>query len=53
MATNKKNTPRYDLNAQDRKRDLAIRLGLTALVVLFAAGLVLYIVMGKDNKPGS
>ena len=53
MATNKKNTPRYDLNAQDRKRDLAIRLGLTALVVLFAVGLVLYIVMGKENKPGS
>ena len=53
MATNKKSTPRYDLNAQDRKRDLAIRLGLTTLVVLFAVGLVLYIVMGKENKPGS
>jgi len=53
VATNKKSTPRYDLNAQDRKRDLAIRLGLTALVVVFAVGLVLYIVMGKDNKPGS
>ena len=53
MATNKKNTPRYDLNAQNRKRDLAIRLGLTALVVLFAVGLVLYIVMGRDNKSGS
>jgi len=53
VATNKKSTPRYDLNAQDRKRDLAIRLGLTTLVVLFAVGLVLYIVMGKENKPGS
>ena len=41
MATNKKSTPRYDLNAQDRKRDLAILLGLTTLVVLFAVGLVL------------
>ena len=50
MATNKKSTPRYDLNAQDRKRDLAVRLGLTALVVLFAVGLVLYIVMGNDKK---
>jgi protein-disulfide isomerase len=50
VATNKKSTPRYDLNAQDRKRDLAIRLGLTALVILFAVGLVLYIVKGTDKK---
>jgi len=50
VATNKKSTPRYDLNAQDRKRDLAVRLGLTTLVVLFAVGLVLYIVMGNDKK---
>jgi protein-disulfide isomerase len=50
VATNKKSAPRYDLNAQDRKRDLAVRLGLTALVVLFAVGLVLYIVMGNDKK---
>ena len=50
MATNKKSAPRYDLNAQDRKRDLFIKIGLTALVVAFAAGLVLYIVMGNDKK---
>lgn len=50
MATNKKSAPRYDLKAQDRKRDIAVRLGLTALVVLFAVGLVLYIVMGSDKK---
>ncbi len=50
MATSKKSTPRYDLKAQDRKRDLAVRLGLTALVVVFAVGLVLYIVMGSDKK---
>lgn len=50
MATNKKSSPRYDLNAQDRKRDLVIRLGMTALVVAFAVGLVLYIVMGNDKK---
>ena len=31
MATNKKSTPRYDLKAQDRKRDLAIKVGLTAI----------------------
>ena len=50
MATNKKSSPRYDLNAQARKRDLAVKLGLTTLVVAFAAGLVLYIVMGTDKK---
>jgi protein-disulfide isomerase len=53
VATNKKSSPRYDLNAQDRRRDLAIRLGLTALVIVFAVGLVFYIVKGKENKPGS
>lgn len=53
MATNKKSTPRYDLNAQDRKRDMAVKLGLTALVILFAVGLVLYIVMGKEDKAAS
>jgi protein-disulfide isomerase len=52
VATNKKSTPRYDLKAQDRKRDLAIKVGLTSLVVLFAVGLVLYIVMGSDKKSG-
>ena len=50
MATSKKSTPRYDLNAQDRKRDLLIKIGLTALVALFAVGLVLFIVMGQDKK---
>ena len=52
MATNKKSSPRYDLNAQDRKRDMFIKVGLTALVALFAVGLVLYIVMGSDKKGG-
>ncbi|MCB1265431.1 DsbA family protein [Mycolicibacterium sp.] len=50
MATKKKSSPRYDLNAQDRKRDMAVKVGLTALVVIFAVGLVLYIVMGNDKK---
>jgi protein-disulfide isomerase len=50
VASNKKSSPRYDLNAADRKRDLAIKIGLTALVVLFAVGLVLSIVMGQDKK---
>ena len=47
---NKKSTPRYDLNAQDRKRDMLVKVGLTALVVAFAVGLVLWIVMGSDKK---
>ncbi len=50
MATKKKSSARYDLKAQDRKRDTAIKVGLTALVVLFAVGLVLYIVMGNEKK---
>jgi multisubunit Na+/H+ antiporter MnhC subunit len=53
VANNKKSTPRYDLKAQDRKRNLAIQLGLTAIVVIFAVALVLYIVMGHDKKTGS
>ena len=53
MASNKKSAPRYDLNAQTRKRDLAVRLGLTAVVVLFAVGLVLYIVMGREKVSAS
>ena len=50
MASNKKSSPRYDLNAQDRKRDLFIKVGLTLLVAVFAVGLVLYIVMGNEKK---
>ncbi|BBY66042.1 DsbA family protein [Mycolicibacterium helvum] len=50
MATKKKSAPRYDLKAQDRKRNLFIQLGLTAIVVIFAVGLVLFIVMGHDKK---
>jgi len=50
VATNKKTSPRYDIKAQDRKRDLFIKVGLTALVALFAVGLVLYIVMGSERK---
>ena len=50
MASNKKSSPRYDLNAQDRKRDLLVKVGLTALLAVFAVGLVLYIVMGHEKK---
>ena len=53
MATNKKSAPRYDLNAQDRKRDLLVKIGLTSVVALFAVGLVLWIVMGHDKGGGN
>jgi protein-disulfide isomerase len=43
----------YDLKAADRKRNLAIQIGLTAVVVIFAVVLVLYIVMSGDKKPVS
>jgi protein-disulfide isomerase len=43
----------YDLKAADRKRNLAIQIGLTSIVVIFAVALVLYIVMSGDKKPAS
>ncbi|MDT5099668.1 MAG: hypothetical protein QOC76_3405 [Mycobacterium sp.] len=53
MATKPKKNARYDLNAADRRRNLLIQIGLTAVVVLLGVGLVLYIVMGADKKPAS
>ncbi|MGV9796998.1 DsbA family protein [Mycobacterium sp. NPDC003449] len=47
-----KKTAKYDLKAADRKRNLFIQIGLTSVVVLFAAALVLYIVTTGDKKPG-
>jgi protein-disulfide isomerase len=44
---------RYDLKAADRKRSLAIQIGLTAIVVIFAVVLVGYIVLSNDKKPQS
>jgi protein-disulfide isomerase len=52
VATKPKRPAKYDLKAADRKRNLAIQIGLTAVVVIFAVGLVLYIVMGSDKKQG-
>jgi protein-disulfide isomerase len=37
----------YDLKAADRRRTMLIRIGLTAVVILFAAGLVFWIVTHK------
>lgn len=45
--------PKYDLKAADRKRNLAVQIGLTAIVVIFAVALVLYIVMSAEDKPES
>ncbi len=43
--------PKYDLKASDRRRNLAVQIGLTAIVVIFAAAIVLYIVLSADEKP--
>lgn len=53
MPTKPKKTPRYDLKAADRKRNLFVQIGLTAVVVVFAVALVLYIVMSAEDKPAS
>ncbi|MCK0175050.1 MULTISPECIES: thioredoxin domain-containing protein [Mycobacteriaceae] len=51
MATKPKKNARYDLKAADRKRNLFVQIGLTAVVVVFAVALVLYIVMSAEEKP--
>ncbi|UXA10065.1 DsbA family protein [Mycobacterium sp. SMC-8] len=51
MATKPKKNARYDLKAADRKRNLLVQIGLTAVVVIFAVTLVLYIVLSADDKP--
>jgi protein-disulfide isomerase len=45
--------PKYDLKKADRKRNLAIQIGLTSIVVIFAVVLVGYIVMSNGKKPQS
>ena len=51
MASKPKKNARYDLKAADRKRNIFVQVGLTAVVVIFAVALVLYIVMSADEKP--
>ncbi len=51
MATKPKKNVSYDLKAADRRRNLMIQIGLTATVVIFAVGLVLYIVTNGSSKP--
>jgi protein-disulfide isomerase len=48
-----KKTAKYDLKAADRKRNLLVQIGLTAVVVLFAVGLMLYIVMTGQKRPAA
>jgi protein-disulfide isomerase len=51
VATKPKKTASYDLKAADRRRNLMIQIGLTAVVVVFAVALVLYIVTSGSKKP--
>jgi protein-disulfide isomerase len=53
VATKPKKPARYDLKAQDRRRNLMIQVGLTAIVVVFAVALVLYIVMSGEKRPSA
>jgi protein-disulfide isomerase len=50
VADKPKRPARYDLNAADRRRNLLIQIGMTAVIVIFAVGLVLYIVMSHGHK---
>lgn len=51
MATKPKKSASYDLKAADRRRNVMIQVGLTAVVVIFAVALVLYIVTSGEKKP--
>jgi protein-disulfide isomerase len=51
VATKPKKNASYDLKAADRKRNVMIQVGLTAIVVVFAVVLVLYIVTSGSKKP--
>jgi protein-disulfide isomerase len=53
VATKPKKNARYDLKAQDRRRNLAIQIGLTAVVVALLVAVVLYTVLTSEKKPAS
>lgn len=53
MATKPKKTASYDLKAADRRRNMFVRIGLTAVVMIFAVALVGYIVISGKEKPES
>lgn len=50
---NKPKRPGYDLKAAGRRRDLAVRIGLTLIVMIFAVVLVGYIVISHHKKEDS
>src|SRR6201998_71019 len=49
-AAKSKRPASYDLNAAGRRRDMLVRIGLTAIVMLFAVVLVGYIVTSHNKK---
>jgi protein-disulfide isomerase len=51
VATKSKKNASYDLKAADRRRNVMIQVGLTAIVVIFAVVLVVYIVTSGNSKP--
>ena len=53
MANKPKKTASYDLKAADRRRNMFVQIGLTAVVVIFAVALVGYIVLSGKEKPAS
>jgi protein-disulfide isomerase len=53
MAVGSKRPPQYDPRAARRARTLAVQIGLTAIVAVFAIALVLYIVMPGHKHPAS
>lgn len=50
MPTKPKRPARYDLKAADRRRNLLIQVGLTAIVVVIGAALIGYIVISHESK---
>ncbi len=50
MANKSKRPASYDLKTAGRRRDLAVKIGLTGLVILFGVVLVGYIVISHDKK---
>jgi protein-disulfide isomerase len=50
VATKPKKNASYDLKAADRRRNLMIQIGLTAVVVIFAVVMVMVIVVNGEKK---
>ncbi len=50
MASKPKRPPRYDLKAANHKRSLTMQIALGAIFVIFAVGLIGYIVISNDKK---